>query len=131
MPMLSAAVVCLALNIYHEARSEPLVGQVAVANVVMNRVRDERFPNTVCKVVKQRKSKTKCQFSWYCDGKSDKAHNKQAYKIAVTLAEHVINGKELEDYTDGALFYHADYVVPYWTKHFDKTKKIGTHIFYK
>ena len=78
--MLMESLVCLALNVYHEAKNQSFIGQVAVAQVVMNRVRDTRYPNTVCDVVKQGATykwkpdfpiKNRCQFSWYCDGKSD------------------------------------------------------------
>ena len=74
------AIMCLALNTYHEAKNQSFVGQVAVAQVVMNRVEDDRYPNNVCDVVKQGLTykwkptlpiKNRCQFSWYCDGKSD------------------------------------------------------------
>jgi len=77
--MIETALVCLALNIYHEARNQPTIGQVAVGQVVMNRVRDERFPDTVCGVVKQGQTyswqpdlpiRNKCQFSWWCAGQT-------------------------------------------------------------
>ena len=77
--MIAEALMCMALNIYHEARNQSMVGQVAVAEVVMNRVEDSRFPDTICEVVKQAVTYKntdkpvlhKCQFSWYCDGQKD------------------------------------------------------------
>ena len=77
--MIAEALMCMALNIYHEARNQSIVGQVAVAEVVMNRVEDSRFPDTICEVVKQAVTYKntdkpvlhKCQFSWYCDGQKD------------------------------------------------------------
>ena len=65
--MIAEALMCMALNIYHEAKNQSMLGQIAVGQVVMNRVEDRRFPNTVCEVVKQRKRGV-CQFSWFCDG---------------------------------------------------------------
>ena len=80
---------CLALNIYHEARNQPTVGKLAVAMVTMNRVKDERFPNTVCGVVTQGLYKNnqpiinKCHFSWWCDGKSDKPKDLQSWQYSL------------------------------------------------
>ena len=73
--MIAAALVCLALNIYFEARNQPTSGQIAVAEVTLNRVASRNYPNTVCGVVKQ-SNKNGCAFSWYCDGKSDKPYEK-------------------------------------------------------
>ena len=71
--IMTAAITCLALNVYHEARNEPMNGMYAVASVVINRVQDDRWPNNVCAVVKDGyRGQHKCQFSWYCDGKSDR-----------------------------------------------------------
>jgi N-acetylmuramoyl-L-alanine amidase len=96
--MFAEALVCLALNVYHEARDQPFIGQVAVAQVVMNRVRDDRYPDNVCDVVKQGPTyawkqdfpvRHRCQFSWYCDGKSDKTHDTAAWDKAMTIAQGV------------------------------------------
>jgi N-acetylmuramoyl-L-alanine amidase len=130
---------CLALNIYHEARSDSKLGQEAVALVTMNRRESKRYPNTVCDVVYQSKLdsngnpiKHKCQFSWFCDGKSDKTLNSDKWIEALEVATYVYNGYgSIRDITDGALMYHADYVKPYWKKHYTKTSRIDSHIFYK
>ena len=114
--MISAALMCLAMNVYHEARSEPMVGQYAVAHVVINRVNSTRWPNDVCSVVHQGldRGRHKCQFSWYCDGKSDKAHEEVPWARALIVADNVLRGK-IEDPTKGATHYHARYVKPYWS----------------
>lgn len=117
---------CLALNIYHEARSKSLAGQVAVANVTLNRVKSEKFPDNICDVVFQ-----KDQFSWYWDGKSDTPREKDAWETAKMVAMAMLDPEStIFDNTQGALFYHADYVNPFWSKIFTRITKIGPHIFY-
>ena len=122
---------CLALNIYFEARSEPEAGQLAVGHVVMNRVASARFPGTVCDVIQQggELRRYRCQFSWWCDGRSDTPRNKRLWEKSAELALNVYWGQS-EDPTEGALWYHADYVKPYWRKAFERGPKIGRHIFY-
>ena len=122
---------CLALNIYFEARGEPEAGQLAVGHVVMNRVASARFPGTVCGVIQQggELRRYRCQFSWWCDGRSDKPRNKRLWEKSAELALNVYWGRS-EDPTDGALWYHADYVKPYRRKEFERGPKIGRHIFY-
>ena len=122
---------CLAQNIYFEARSEPVDGMLAVGHVVINRVASDRFPNTICKVVRQGGDRRlhHCQFSWWCDGRSDKPHNKVAWNVARMLAWFIYNGYT-EDPTGGALWYHADYVTPSWRQAFTAGPQIGRHIFY-
>ena len=128
---------CLAENVYFEARSQGFAGWVAVAQVTLNRVEDKRFPNTICEVVKQGLTyesghpiKNKCQFSWYCDGKSDKVKNLKVYSEINELVNYVLDQK-LFDITDGATHYHADYVRPSWAKTKTKTIEIEDHIFYR
>ena len=143
---------CLTSNVYHEARGESIAGQLAVALVTNNRKNDIRFPNTYCDVVKEgpvreswktRKlkdipssdriyypAKHKCQFSWYCDGKSDKVYNEDLWKTAYMVASAVAQGV-VYDFTDGATHYHADYVSPDWAKRYHRIVKIGQHIFYR
>jgi spore germination cell wall hydrolase CwlJ-like protein len=135
--MLSAALLCLATAVYFEARGEPTVGQVAVAAVVMNRVEDRRFPNDVCSVVKQgplyrsgAPVRHKCQFSFYCDGKSDIMRDKAAKLRATRIAELVLS-RTIMDPTEGSTFYHADYVLPSWASTKSRVVQINKHVFYK
>lgn len=123
---------CLALNIYWESRSEPLQGQLAVAGVTMNRVASEKFPDSICGVVKQGGyyRKHRCQFSWQCDGRSDKPKEAKAWSNAQQLARLYLAGV-YEDPTEQAKWYHADYVSPDWAKRMERTAKIGRHIFYR
>jgi len=125
------ALKCLAMNIYWEARSEPVAGQVAVAAVTLNRVEDRRFPDDVCKVVRQGSEirRHRCQFSWWCDGKKDVPLEAEAWRRANTLARLTSAGV-IEDPTGGAMWYHADYVEPYWAEAKKQVTKIGKHIFY-
>jgi len=138
-------VVCLAKNMYYEARNQGTAGLLAVVSVVLNRVNDSRFPNSICEVIKQgpiRASwkrdgtyypiKHRCQFSWYCDGKSDNPKEIRLYEKYLSLAEGILNNEiPFLDITDGATFYHADYVTPGWAKTKHRTIEIEDHIFYK
>ena len=121
----AAEIKCLADNIYFEALTESEAGQVAVANVTMNRVKNPAFPNSVCEVVWEPK-----QFSWTHDGKSDEPSSKKHYDEVYEIAEAVYYGN-IVDITEGATFYHADYVNPGWAKSMQRVAKIDTHIFYK
>jgi spore germination cell wall hydrolase CwlJ-like protein len=119
---------CMAENTYFEAGHEPVKGRIAVNNVVMNRVEDKRFPKTPCAVINQR-TKRVCQFSWKCEG-GKRIADMAAYRKAKEIAENVYIGN-YGDVTKGAKFYHADYVSPSWGRIFDRTTKIGAHIFYR
>ena len=130
---------CMATAIYFEARGEPMVGQVAVAQVIMARVNDERYPNTICEVVKQGYYYSwnpeipipdKCQFSFWCDGKPENIKDEDAYFWATEVADAVMVGT-LYDTTQGATHYHAYYVQPSWSKKFTQTVRINDHIFYR
>lgn len=116
---------CLALNIYHEARGESVMGQIAVAHVTLNRVADRRWPSTICEVVYQPK-----QFSWTHMVSNRTPRNGFNWTRAQNLAQAVIDGVD-EDNTDGAVYYHADYVNPVWNRNLTVTTVIGAHIFYK
>jgi len=122
---------CLALNVYYEARSESEDGKLAVGHVVLNRMADNRFPNTICDVVKHGGDQVlyRCQFSWWCDGKSDTPTELTAWNKSVELARLIVNGQS-EDPTSGAKWYHADYVQPGWAGRLEKTTQLGRHIFY-
>jgi len=137
--MISAAVLCLAMNIYHEARGEPLAGQLAVGFSVMNRVADDRYPDTVCGVVHQAKYhgwdmenpiRNKCQYSWFCDGKSDNPQDGKLMLESTILAQNIIHGK-VTDISEGATHYHATYVHPYWADDLTKVLNVGSHVFYR
>lgn len=124
---------CLARNIYFEARGEGYVGQVAVAFVTANRAKHKSYPNDVCEVVTQRTPKV-CQFSWVCThgDRKIKEHGNPLWDEAVKVANLVLTHyNSMWDPTNGALFYHANYVQPPWSKVFHKTAVIGAHIFYK
>ena len=142
---------CLAYNMYHEARGQGTAGIYAVSAVVLNRVNDHRFPNTVCEVVEQgptRESwktkkhkdldpeervyypiKNKCQFSWFCDGKSDTPKNKMSWNISLLIANAMLKNK-VKDFLHGSTHYHRIDVDPYWNKRMLKFSTIGDHIFY-
>ena len=129
---------CLALNVYHEARGSSYADQIAVADVVLNRVQDRRYPNTVCEVVKQGKKlddgtmkRHACQFSWYCDGKSDKPLDKDSWAIAQEIAYKLYVFEDFRGLTEGATHYHADYVSPKWARSLHLTGTIGSHMFYR
>tara|TARA_R100001082_G_C4252412_1_gene112010 strand:- start:58 stop:483 length:426 start_codon:yes stop_codon:yes gene_type:complete len=137
--ILETALMCMASNIYFEAKNESMLGQFAVAQVVMNRVYDDRYPNTVCDVVKQgltyKNGKVvlgKCQFSWYCDGKSDQPDMKsKKWSNAIRYASIIMTETINIDVTDGATHYHATYVRPAWAKTKTRTTRIDKHIFYR
>ena len=122
---------CLATAIYYESRSEPVLGQMAVAEVVMNRVHDYRYPNTVCDVVYQGSERTTgCQFSFTCDGAMDRKPRGRLWERAQTVAAYVMMDMN-KPLTGAATHYHTNYVDPVWNKHLVHTKTIGTHIFYR
>ena len=116
------ALACLATAVYFEARSENIIGQQAVAEVVMNRVEDPRWPDTVCEVIKQRR-----QFSFYSDGLSDTPQDAEAYATATAVAQEALDGNTLGT---GALYYHAVYVEPIWRHKLELLGKVETHVFY-
>lgn len=122
---------CLAQAIYFEARGEPYEGRMAVAQVVLNRVRDRRYPGDVCAVVFQNeKRRHRCQFSFACDGKSDRPRETAAWDSALKLAR-LAKGGRLRDLTGRATHYHAIHVAPAWAKGLTRTVTIGRHRFYR
>jgi len=137
--MIDSFIACIATAIYFEARGEPFLGQIAVGHVIMNRVESENYPNDPCSVVTQSQTyewnpdvpiRNKCQFSFYCDGKSDMPKDKEAYELARMIAWGVYN-ERVSDPTDGSVYYHAEYVAPLWASKKQYYRKIETHIFYK
>jgi len=115
---------CLATNIYFEARGEPIKGQMAVAMVTLNRVAAIDFPDSICEVVHQGKNKGKCQFSWYCDNKSDKLPDNKAANIALAVAITAMT-TPIHDITSGALYFHTK-----THKYSENVIEIGNHVFY-
>ena len=135
---------CLALNIYHESRGDSFAGQAAVADVVMNRVEDTYYPNTVCEVVKQSvwvenwkgnmvPKRHMCQFSWFCDGVSDDPGDPDAWMESYMMAEEVYDKGNWRGMTEGATHYHALHVRPKWAQDrgMEYTGTIGQHEFYR
>ena len=120
---------CLKQALYFEARGEPIIGQVAVAEVILNRVADPAFPNTICGVVKQSNPRG-CQFSYYCDGRSDAMHDREAASRVGKVARALIDGSP-RTLTAGATYFHAFWVRPSWRHDFERTTQIGVHTFYR
>jgi spore germination cell wall hydrolase CwlJ-like protein len=123
---------CLAEAIYFEARGESYRGQVAVAQVVRNRVESSVFPNTICAVVYQNKQKRNaCQFSFACDGIRDRVNERSAWAQAREIADKVIAGELYLPEVSDAINYHASYVRPPWASRMKRVTRIGAHIFYR
>ncbi len=123
-------ITCLARAIYWEARGEEAPSMEAVASVVMNRLTHEGFPKAVCSVVMQGKEQGSCQFSWWCDGRSDQATEDESYATCKEIARRALN-RQLTDRTGGALYFHHRNVTPSWSRKYTKTVEIGEFAFYK
>jgi spore germination cell wall hydrolase CwlJ-like protein len=122
---------CLAEALYFEARGEPVQGQFAVAEVILNRVDSSKFPNSICRVVNQGTGrKHACQFSYTCDGKLERVANIEVYDQIVGIAGVMIDGG-IRDLSGGATYYHTTSVQPSWARRFEHTATIGIHKFYK
>ena len=134
---------CMALNIYHEARGETHSGMLAVGYVTQNRARDARFPDQICDVVFQGKHGVnhhgqtvpylyRCQFSWYCDGRSDQVSDLRAWQTSLAAAIHVLENPD-QDITGGALYYfnqrHVSVDNLAWFQGMTETARIGNHSF--
>lgn len=124
-PLVDNPLYCMMKNIYHEARGEPIKGQIAVANVTMNRVAHSRFPNSVCEVVFQRK-----QFSWTLSKAKVNKQDIQFSDVIYTIALKAVTGR-LVDYTGGATHFHTKAINPYWADSKVYLNTIGNHVFYK
>jgi len=142
--MIIEALVCLAMNAYWEARNQSTEGMIAVSQVVMNRVESDHYPNDVCSVIKQGPHRAswqdpsrmipledRCQFSWYCDGKSDQIPklDQDIWEKALVISEGVLKYK-IDNIVGKSMWYHADYVVPAWASQKQMIIKIDDHIFY-
>lgn len=128
---------CLAEGMYYEARGEPWRGQLAVGRVILNRVKSQAYPDTICGVVYQNRHKrNRCQFSFACDGKPDRIAEREVWERVRGYAGWLLasdrNGGEYQVLAtvEAATHYHADYVLPRWAKFFTLTARIGRHIFY-
>lgn len=126
-----AELYCLTEAIYFEARGESVDGQIAVGEVVLNRAKSPRYPDTVCGVILQGSANLNaCQFSYKCDGQPEIMDNRRARRRAHEIARLLMRNGQLP-VTGKATHYHADYVSPRWAKALQKTAKIGSHIFYR
>lgn len=121
--------VCLAQTIYFEARDQPLAGRRAVAAVVLNRVRSAKFPATICGVVHQKNGRN-CQFSWWCDGRSDQPRDRQSWDEARHLADTMVDGP-YDDPTGGALFFFHHGAKPRRILYVERVAVVGAHLFYR
>lgn len=134
---------CLALNVYHESRSDNFSGRIAVADVVINRVNSKHFPDTICGVVQQAKTRINwkgnvvpvrgmCHFSWYCDGQSDEPMEEDSWEDAQIIADMILRGG-FRGISEGATHYHATYVTPNWIsdRGMVPVGRIGLHKFYR
>lgn len=120
---------CMALNIYHEARHMSYKSQVAVGLVTLNRLKSDKFPDTICEVVTQKK-----QFSWFWDSKPDKPNEIDAWITAQLIALAILDKTSaIIDFTYGSQYYHADWMenYPRWSRKFVKVAHYEEHIFYK
>ena len=120
---------CLVQAVYFEAGDEIPEGQRAVAEVILHRTQDSRFPKTVCGVIHDSNPKG-CQFSWWCDGKSDATPDADRWATSKQAVTDVLEAA-YPDPTNGALFYHARFVHPRWARKLEKVAMIGGHIFYR
>ena len=121
---------CLAQTLYWEAKTEGRNGMVAVAWVILNRMRDSEYPRSVCGVVKQGREKPGCQFSYWCDGKPDTPKPDEAWALAQAVAKEMLSSPP-PDPTGGAVFYHAVETRAPWSTSRVRTTRIGRHVYYR
>ena len=125
-----AELACLALNVYHEARSESATGQAAVAHVTLNRARSRAFPGDICGVVTQQAG-GRCQFSWVCDGAPTAPRNAKAYEKALRIATRALTGAA-PDPTGGATYFISTVIAtPKWARRLTETTEIEGHRFFR
>ena len=131
VPRSSESLQCLSEALYFEARGETVKGQFAVAEVILNRVKSERFPDTVCGVIHQGTGrKYACQFTYTCDGKAETIAEPKSFERVQKVAQATLN-RRIAPLTDGATHYHTTAVRPNWARVYTKTARIGVHIFYR
>lgn len=122
---------CLALAMYWEARGEGTAGMTAVGWTVMNRVYSPAFPSSPCAVVYQGGERPPCQFSWYCDGNSDRPRDWHSWQHAAQIAARLLKPRPPEDPTGGALYYHSVDIDSRWHSRRARLARIGRHVFYR
>ncbi|WP_292293385.1 cell wall hydrolase [Marivita sp.] len=123
---------CLAEALYFEARGETVKGQFAVAEVIMNRVKSGRFPDSICGVIKQGTGKKyQCQFTYTCDGIPERVSEPRAWERVGKVARAILDGRAPMNLTDGATHYHTTAVHPRWARIYTRTASIGVHLFYR
>jgi spore germination cell wall hydrolase CwlJ-like protein len=123
---------CLAEALYFEARGETVKGQFAVAEVIINRVKSGRFPDSVCGVINQGTGKKyQCQFTYTCDGIPERIREPRAWDRVGKVARAILDGRAPMNLTDGATHYHTTAVRPRWSRTYTKTAAIGVHLFYR
>ena len=128
---IDSELMCMAQAVYYESAREPLEGQLAVAEVIANRMQDHRYPDTACGVVFQGATRTTgCQFTFTCDGALQTKPKGENWERAKRIAAHVLMNRN-EERTGGATHYHATYVDPIWNSGLIQTDKVGLHIFYR
>ena len=127
---LDDSLTCLARTLYWEAKGADAKDMAAVASVVLNRLGQDGFPDTICGVVKQGVENKACQFSWWCDGRPDQVEEPQRYDVAKEIARKALN-QQLQDSTGGALYFHDRSVHPAWAKAYRRTAKTTHFLFYK
>lgn len=129
---MNTALMCMAMAIYFEARSEPEPGQYAVAEVIMNRVNSSRYPMDVCSVVKQDlgSGDHDCQFSFWCDGEPEIIDTPEAFEKALSISINVLTNNAQPLLPKDVLWYHADYVSPGWATRLEFVVQKGNHLFY-
>jgi len=131
IPKVTSELRCLAEAIYFEARGEPLEGQYAVGEVIINRALSQAFPNSICGVISEGASRRNaCQFSYNCDGKLETITEQKIYERILKLSQMLLE-PSARFLTGGATFYHSKLVSPSWSKKFIKTNEIGNHVFYR
>jgi|TARA_B110000483_G_C18172302_1_gene533709 spore germination cell wall hydrolase CwlJ-like protein len=131
--MQEAELECLALNIYFETHAASLIDAMSVSDVVLNRVNSKRYPDTVCDVVQDgyKKGRKTCQFSWYCDGKTDVPMDNDSWEKSRKHARDMYVHGAYRGVTEGATHYHAHYMRAYWASSLNRVARMGQHIFYR
>lgn len=129
---MNTALMCLAMALYFEVRSEPLAEQYRVAEVIMNRVDSPKYPADVCAVIKQDlgRGDHDCQFSFYCDGKNETIHNAEAFERSLGVSVDVLITSRVPLLPKNTMWYHTRDVAPSWATRLERVNSDGAHFFY-